>query len=389
MEKLIIPSLLDTDLYKLTMQNAVIKLFPEVDARYEFVNRGGTEFPDGFGKALEQQVYSMAVLKLQDYDADYLARACKFFDRTYIDFLRGYRFNPNEVFISQNGGKLSIIIEGPWYRTILWEVPLMALISELYFEMTNQGYDYTPETVERNANKGRLMYRKKFNVADFGTRRRRSLVNHRRVLQALTVFGHQNFVGTSNVMLAREFGLKPIGTMAHEWIQFHAAAYGFTNANRMALDNWAKVYRGALGIALTDTFTTENFFGNFDMYLSKLFDGVRHDSADPFEFGEKTIEHYKSMGIDPLSKTIVFSDSLTVEKADAINDAFCERIKCSFGIGTSLTNDVGVKPLNMVIKLFAAKLNGRWVDTVKLSDTPGKHTGNKEVIERCKAELGV
>lgn len=389
MNKLIICSLLDNDLYKLTQQNVVIKLFPNVDVRYEFVNRGKTEFPEGFGVALEKQVYAMSSLSFHDYDLDYLSRTCYYFDRTYIDFLKGSRLNHKDVTISQNGGELSIIIEGPWYRTILWEVPLMALISELYFEMTNQICEYTGEMAEKIAEKGRIIHSNNMKVADFGTRRRYSLDNHHRVIKFLTCFGQENFVGTSNLMLAREFNIKPIGTMAHEYIQFHAAFYGFAQANRMALDNWSKVYRGALGIALTDTFTSDNFYDNFDLYLSKLFDGVRHDSADPFEFGEKTISHYKKMGIDPMSKTIVFSDGLTIEKAVEIYKYFEKKIKCSFGIGTSLTNDVGFKALNMVIKMFATKINGRWIDTVKLSDTPGKHTGNPVTIERCKQDLAI
>ena len=389
MSRIIIPSLIDTDAYKLSMQNAVIKLFQDADVRYEFVNRGKTQFPDGFADALEKQVFAMSAIAFYDYDMPFLREKCKFLDRTYLDFLRGYRFDPSEVSISQDGGELSIIIEGPWYRTILWEVPLMALISELYFEMTNQKMASLNAFDDRNEAKAKLIKDNRIYVADFGTRRRYSLDNQRRVVQNLIVHGGQYFVGTSNVMLARQFNIKPIGTMAHEWIQFHAAFYGFTQANRQSLNNWANVYRGALGIALTDTFTTDNFFQNFDMYLAKLFDGVRHDSGDPVVFGEKAIEFYRQNNINPMSKTIVFSDSLTVERAVEIAKIFENRIKFSFGIGTSLSNDVGFKALNMVIKLFAAKINGRWIDTIKLSDSPGKHTGNPVTIKRCQMELGV
>jgi len=228
-------------------------------------------------------------------------------------------------------------------------------------------------------------------VADFGTRRRFSHLNQYNVVDTLKIFGKEALVGTSNVYIAMQLEIKPIGTMAHEWIQFHAAKYGFERANVMAMENWAKVYRGDLGIVLTDTFTTKDFFRVFDKFYAKLFDGVRHDSGDPFEFGEKVIRHYEKLGIDPMSKVIIFSDGLTVEKALEIAKVFAGRIKVSFGIGTSLSNDVGVKPLNIVIKMFEVLIAfaQEWTQTIKLSDVEGKHTGKPEKINLCKTLLGV
>jgi len=374
------------------MQKAVFQLFPDVDAKFELVNRGKTKFPAGFARHLSNLVYDMGKLALTYEEAEFLHENCPYLGRAYIDFLKGYRFDSSEVTVAQVGSNLSVTISGPWYRTILWEVPLMAVISELYFRMTKQTGETWPVVLQKAQDKGNLMRANGLKVADFGTRRRFSHLNQYNVVDTLRIFGKEALVGTSNVYIAMQLEIKPIGTMAHEWIQFHAAKYGFERANVMAMENWAKVYRGDLGIVLTDTFTTKDFFRVFDMFYAKLFDGVRHDSGDPFEFGEKVIAHYKKLGIDPTNKVIIFSDGLTVEKAVEIAKAFAGRIKVSFGIGTSLSNDVGVKPLNIVIKMFAAMIDDtedRWIDTIKLSDVEGKHTGKPEKINLCKETLGV
>jgi len=385
-------SILDTDSYKLSMQKAVFQLFPDVDARFELVNRGKTKFPQRFASRLRGEVYEMGNLALTYEEAEFLQENCPYLGRAYIDFLKGYRFDSSEVTIAQVGGNLSVTISGPWYRTILWEVPLMATISELYFHMTGKETEACGIILEKATKKANMMRKYGIKVGDFGTRRRYSFLNHSAVVSTLDQIGKEAFVGTSNVYLAMLYGLKVIGTQAHEWIQFHAAMYGVERANVMAMENWAKVYRGDLGIVLTDTFTTKDFFRCFDMYYAKLFDGVRHDSGDPMKFGEAVIKHYENLGIDPKSKVIIFSDGLTVEKAVEIYKVFAGRIKVSFGIGTSLSNDVGVKPLNIVIKMFAVMLDDtedRWIDTVKLSDVKGKHTGNPRTIELYKEILGV
>ena len=387
----IIQSILDTDLYKLTMQNAVLQLFPKAKAQFELVNRGKTQFPIGFDKELKKQIVFMSKLALSDEEGIFLNEKCPFLGEAYVDFLRGYRFNPDEVMVTQRGGDLSVVITGPWYRTILWEVPLMAVISELYFRMTKQTGEDWAVVLQKAQDKGNLMRANGLKVADFGTRRRFSHLNQYNVVDTLKIFGKEALVGTSNVYIAMQLEIKPIGTMAHEWIQFHAAKYGFERANVMAMENWAKVYRGDLGIVLTDTFTTKDFFRVFDKFYAKLFDGVRHDSGDPFEFGEKVIRHYEKLGIDPMSKVIIFSDGLTVEKALEIAKVFAGRIKVSFGIGTSLSNDVGVKPLNIVIKMFEVLIAfaQEWTQTIKLSDVSGKNTGDFNTINLCKTLLGV
>ncbi len=383
--------ILDTDLYKLTMQQAVCQLYPRAKARYDFINRGGTPFPPGFDKELSAHIREMGELRLTAEEKAWLADRCAYFHPVYLDLLESYRFNPDEVHIAQRGGGLTVSIEGYWYTSILWEVPLMSLISELYFEMTG-GKDkaYPGEKIHGlNLEKARFFRENGIRVVDFGTRRRFSYENHRRLIPDL-MRAEEYLVGTSNVHLAQLYDLAPVGTQAHEWFQFHSAKYGFRMANQTALQRWIDAYKGDLGIALTDTFGTENFFHAFDTYFAKVFDGIRQDSGDPFEFLESALAHYRSLNIDPSSKTFVFSDSLNLELAKAIHDACAGEVKDLYGIGTFLTNDVGVKPLNIVIKMVACqpfKGSDRWVDAIKISDDSGKHTGDRDAVELARRTL--
>ncbi|MEE3112119.1 MAG: nicotinate phosphoribosyltransferase [Pseudomonadota bacterium] len=385
-------SLLDNDFYKITMQNAVIKRFPYAHARYAFINRGEHAFPEGFGEALRGEVDRMATLRLSDEEKRYLQTTCPYLDPTYLDFLAGFRYDPSEVTIEQQGSELSVVMEGPWYRTILWEVPLMALISELWYHLRGVGVSEDDEALieQRTREKIELYRQHGLKIAEFGTRRRFSFAVHDRVVKALRHYGGEAFSGTSNVLLAMRHGVKPIGTHAHEWFMFHGARFGFKMANSLALEHWVDVYRGDLGIALTDTFTTRAFFESFDKKFAKLFDGVRHDSGDPIEFADATIAHYQRLGINPLSKTIIFSDALTPEKVERIR-AFCQgRIGMAFGIGTNFTNDIGVAPMNMVIKMVEARPEGQgWLPVVKLSDVPTKNTGDPEMIALAKKVLSM
>ncbi|HAZ98058.1 nicotinate phosphoribosyltransferase [Halomonas sp. CnH100-B] len=385
-------SLLDNDFYKITMQNAVIKRFPYAHARYAFINRGEHAFPEGFGEALRGEVDRMATLRLSDEEKRYLQTTCPYLDPTYLDFLAGFRYDPSEVTIEQQGSELSVVMEGPWYRTILWEVPLMALISELWYQLRGVSVSEDDEALieQRTREKIELYRQHGLKIAEFGTRRRFSFAVHDRVVKALRHYGGEAFSGTSNVLLAMRHGVKPIGTHAHEWFMFHGARFGFKMANSLALEHWVDVYRGDLGIALTDTFTTRAFFESFDKKFAKLFDGVRHDSGDPIEFADATIAHYQRLGINPLSKTIIFSDALTPEKVERIR-AFCQgRIGMAFGIGTNFTNDIGVAPMNMVIKMVEARPEGQgWLPVVKLSDVPTKNTGDPEMIALAKRILSL
>ena len=386
---MIIKHFTDNDLYKFTMQYGVVSLFPSDVVRYKFTNRGGDLFPEGFDESLRQEVNSMAELKLTKEEHQFLKEKCYYLPSAYLDFLAGYKFDPNEVKISQKDGILDVTIEGYWYRTILWEVPLMAIISELFFKLTGAKPYSKEQRVKAADDKMKIYSGLGLKIADFGTRRRYSFENHDDVVDTLNHYAPDTFVGTSNVYLAMKYNTTPIGTHAHEWFMFHAAKFGYKIANKLALENWVKTYRGDLGIALSDTFTTEVFFQDFDTLYAKLFDGVRHDSGSPLEFADKTIAHYKKLRINPLSKTIVFSDALNPDMVKQIVDYCKGRIGMSFGIGTNFTNDVGVKPLNMVIKIDTVLVNGKWTKVVKLSDNPIKHTGGAEAVELAKKSLGI
>lgn len=388
----IIKSILDTDLYKLTMQMAVVKKFPRAKARYAFINRGNTQFPDGFGEELRKQIKHMEELSLSKDEKEFLRENADYFDPTYLDFLYGYRFNSSEVGIIQKEGDLEVYPEGYWHRSILWEVPVMAIISELYFKMTGQEPYDEGKREQNNLNKKNRLKLNGVKYADFGTRRRFSYKVQDELVKLFA--GRRSdgsFVGTSNVHLAQKYNTKMIGTHAHEWFMFHGAKYGFKMGNELSLEHWVDVFRGDLGIALPDTFTTDAFFKVFDKKFSKLFDGVRHDSDNFFDFTDKTINHYNKLNIDPLTKTIVYSDGLTTDTAIEATNYSRGKIKSSCGIGTHFTNDVGVKPLNIVIKMVDAKpedSNG-WIPTIKLSDVSGKNTGDKKMIENCKYVLNI
>lgn len=376
----------DNDLYKFTTMNAIQKRFPDAEVVYRFVNRGKVKFPEGFADALEKEVQSMRNLILTPEEEAYMRKKCYFFDSVFFDLLKGFRFNPDEVRISQHGGNLEVEIRGLWYRTVLWEVPVMAIISELYFKMTGQAAQCAEEIAFEKA--------KRFvnigaEISEFGTRRRFSFVVHDQVINILKNEMGTYLKGTSNVYFGMKYNLTPIGTHPHEWFMYHGAHYGYRAANERGLANWVEVYEGNLGIALTDTYTTDNFFQSFDTKYTKLFDGLRWDSGDPFQFTEKALKHYAQHRIDPTTKTIVYSDALDFENVKKIRDYVNGRIHDVYGIGTYLTNDAGVKPLNMVIKLFECKPKGfnEFLPTVKLSDTDGKHTGEAKEVELCLSVL--
>lgn len=383
-------SILDNDFYKITMQNAVVKLFPGSIVKYEFINRGKHQFPEGFDKALREAVNKMAELKLTKEEKRFMARTCPYIDLPYLDFLEGYHYDPSEVKIHQEGSELSVTVEGLWYRTILWEVPLLALISELHYEMNHMERDSNEVVMSKTLEKADALAKLGVNFAEFGTRRRHSHKVQNLVMEALMQKKDSTFIGTSNVHFAMKYGVKPIGTHAHEWFMFHAAEYGFKMANELALEHWVDVYRGDLGVALSDTYTTDVFFQQFDKKFAKLFDGVRHDSGDPLEFADKTIAHYQKHGINPLFKYIIFSDGLNLEKVEEITNYCSGKIGISFGIGTNLTNDVGLKPMNIVMKLIGVQApNKELIPTVKLSDEHGKYTGDPKMIELAKEFLRI
>ena len=386
-----IKSILDNDLYKFTMQLAVLELFPKSEAEYRFTNRGHQRFSTEFVEELERVIHEdISKLTLTEEEYRWLSEHCPYLKPMYLEYLKNFRFNPDEVKVCLTREKdLDIRIRGPWHSTILWEVILMAAVSELYFTTIekewkeNSKNGCTLESVitayeEKTLEFGKVLEVNNCFFSEFGTRRRRSFELHDHVIK--TLFNIQTLTGTSNVYLAKKYGLKAIGTIGHEWIMGTSALVGLRHANRFAFENWVKVYNGDLGIALTDTFGSGAFFKDMDLKLSKIYDGFRHDSGDPYKFVDRVIEHYRKMGIDPMKKVIVFSDALDADSTIGLKKYSEGKINCSFGIGTSLTNNSAFfresPPLNMVIKLHS--ING--IPVVKLSDSTEKETGERDAL---------
>ena len=370
---MIIKSLLDTDLYKFTMMQVVLHHFPGAQVEYQFRCRTpGVDFAPHL-EAIAQAVADLYKLRFQDEELAYL-RSLRFMKSDYVDFLALFQFNDKYIQVGKGAapGELAITIRGPWLHTILYEIPVLAIVSEVYLARTQPNADLA-EGRRRLAAKLALLRQVEqaldFKVSDFGTRRRFSLAWQDEIIGTLKREIPQYFAGTSNVLLAMKHGVTPLGTMAHEYMQAcQALGPRLRDSQIFAFDVWAKEYRGDLGIAIADTYGTDAFLRDFDMYFCKLFDGARHDSGDPFAWGEKLVAHYQKNRVDPRTKTLIFSDQLSFPLAIEIARRFHGRARTSFGIGTNLTNDLGFEPINIVIKM--TECNGQPV--AKVSDAPGK-----------------
>ena len=389
----IIQSVLDTDLYKFTTSYAYSKLYPRAYGQFRFIDRGKTTYPQGFAEELKKELQEMSKLALTKDEASFLYRELPYLPPTYIDFVRGFRFDPEEVKVEQDAeGHLSIIAEGLLYRVTLWETPILALVSELYYKMLGAQPDmeYTERTI---ISKARKLAEHGITFSMFGMRRRFSAAIEDRVTELLKEHAAGYLFGTSNVYYAYKHGLRVSGTHPHEWIQFHGAMFGYKMANYMAMEDWINVYDGDLGTVLTDTYTTDVFMRNFSKKHAMLFTSLRHDSGDPLQFTEKVIARYRELRVDPTIKYIIFSDGLDPERTIEIANYCKGRIGASFGIGTNFSNDVGngVRPMNIVMKLWKCKMTEkeRWNPCVKLSDVDGKHTGEPEEIELAQRTLGL
>ena len=389
----IIQSVLDTDLYKFTTSYAYSKLYPRAYGQFRFIDRGKTTYPQGFAEELKKEIQEMSKLALTKDEASFLYRELPYLPPTYIDFVRGFRFDPEEVKVEQDAeGHLSIIAEGLLYRVTLWETPILALVSELYYKMLGAQPDmeYTERTI---ISKARKLAEHGITFSMFGMRRRFSAAIEDRVTELLKEHAAGYLFGTSNVYYAYKHGLRVSGTHPHEWIQFHGAMFGYKMANYMAMEDWINVYDGDLGTVLPDPYTTDVFMRNFSKKHAMLFTSLRHDSGDPLQFTEKVIARYRELRVDPTIKYIIFSDGLDPERAIEIANYCKGRIGASFGIGTNFSNDVGngVRPMNIVMKLWKCKMTEkeRWHPCVKLSDVDGKHTGEPEEIELAQRTLGL
>ncbi|MFA7219763.1 MAG: nicotinate phosphoribosyltransferase [Synergistaceae bacterium] len=396
-DKPIITSMLDDDMYKFCMQQAFMELFPNAIGSYRFNNRGNHRFNQDFVDSLNYQIQEcMPALKVTDAEIEWFSSVSPFLKPWYLEALRNFRYDPNgvEVRLSEDNN-LIWETKGLVREKMMWEVKMMATISELYFKLIDTDWNMNGQEDLARGKANDLSENNCFFI-DFGTRRRRSYHTQDMVVRNMRDFSPENvkpnfkggFTGTSNVHLSHKYGLIPKGTQAHEFFQAMQALEGVRNSNYYAMNNWVRVYNGSLGIALPDTLGTEQFLKNFGLRYAKLFDGVRWDSGDPYWFTDIMLNHYRGLGIDPLSKTIIYSNALDVKKAIEIRK-YCEgKIKSSFGIGTFFTNDFNKtsspaevsKALNMVIKLWSVND----IPVVKLSDDKGKEMGDSDAVRVAK-----
>lgn len=380
-----IRSILDTDLYKLTMQHAVLEKFPNAYVTYEFKSRKSTPVNDAFISLFIKKLAQMDQLKCNDDEIEYV-RSLNLFSPAYIEYLRNFRFNSKNVDITVKSLDLkdiSIKPKGLWRDEILWEVPILALISECYYETVDTNWNMDGQK-EKTYNKGQKLNDNSCSFSDFGTRRRRSFEVQNLVVNELKNFS--SFNGTSNVLLAKNYNVPAIGTVAHEWTMGISGLVSLNRANKFALQYWNDVYKGKLSVALPDTFGTEAFLKDFDLNFARMYD-VRQDSGCPFEFTDKIIKHYSLLGINPMYKSITFSDGLNVDSTIEIKKYCNDKINSKFGIGTHLTNDFENSPaLNIVMKLknIAEKEFETPTEVVKLSDVSTKATGDKDAVRIAK-----
>lgn len=371
---MIIESLLDTDLYKFTMQQCVLHQFPWADAEYRFKCRSANVDLTPYIDEINAELDHLCGLYFTEDELAYLG-SLRFMKSDFSEFLSLFHLKRKYITVTRSADYpcgIDITVKGPWLHTILFEIPVLAIVNEVYFRNQYPDLDET-EGLKRLNDKIELLLAEPnpegLHISDYGTRRRFSKAWQRVVLTTMQARLGGIFTGTSNVMYAKELGLTPHGTMAHEFLQAcQALGPRLRDSQVFAFEKWAKEYRGDLGIALSDVYGMDPFLRDFDMFFCKLFDGARHDSGDPFIWGERMIEHWRQNRCDPKTKSLIFSDALTVPKAIELYRRFHGRVKVAFGIGTNLMNDRGPQPLNVVMKMV--KANGQPV--AKISDAPEK-----------------
>lgn len=381
-------SILDTDLYKFTTSYAYIKLFPYAMGTFAFTDRDETEYSEDFLSELKSAIKSLAEVRLTEEEKDYMYAHCRFIPLVYWEWLSSFRFEPEKINVYLDDKKhLHMEVTDFLYKVTLYEVPLLAIVSEIKNKYSGHKVD-REYVLSRLKEKVELSNQNKMPFSEFGTRRRFSYEVQELVIDYLKK-NSLYCTGTSNCHLAMKYNMLMMGTHPHEWFMFHGAQFGYKHANYMALENWVNVYDGDLGTALSDTYTSDSFLSNFSRKQAKLFDGVRCDSGDEFEFIDRLIARYQELGIDATTKTIIFSNALDFEKALRIYNYCSGKIRCAFGIGTNLTNDTGYKPSNIVMKLTQCKMNKNqeWRECIKLSDDLGKHLGSGTEVDACLHEL--
>lgn len=396
----LVNSILDTDLYLFSMSWAYIKMYPEAEGTLEFIDRGNTSYTEDFLQDLKIAIAELSQLKLSDHERDAaFKKTGQWIPIVYWEWLQSFRFDPEKIKIdlipdsTDNSKKcLKVSVTDKLYKTVLYEVHLLAIISELRHKMIGNTINLS-RYISNLDKKIDMSNQHQLRFGDMGTRRRYSASLHEEVIRRLKERSTY-FTGTSNVYLAIQFDLPVIGTMAHSWIQFHAAQYGYRNANYQMMEAWMQVYDGNLGCALTDTLTNSVFFDNFSRKHALLFRQIRHDSGDPYLYVMKAIARYRELGIDPTSKTIVFSNALDFPTYKDIADYCKGRIGCVAGIGTNLTCDVsefGFKAANIVMKMTECRMNSKKnvIKTIKISDDLGKAMGDPKELKLASDTLNL
>lgn len=383
-----VQNIFDTDLYKFTTSYAYMKLYPDAEGTFSFCDRNDTVYTPEQYMQIQKAINALGELSMPYIPMSWFEENIPFIPLFYWEWLSSFQFEPHKVDVKYDSktGHITIEVTDKLYKVTLYEIPILCIMAGIL----NYGYSYDKdEMIAKLQSKIKLAEDNGVYFSEFGTRRRFSYEVQETVMNYLSTT--KNCTGTSNVWFAYLFNMKPMGTHPHEWFMFHGAQFGYQHANYLALEAWMQVYNGDLGIALTDTYTTDVFFKNFSMLHAKTFDGIRQDSGDEYKFTDKVISRYNELGINPKNKTIVFSNGLNFEKAVEINNYCKDKIIARFGIGTNLTNDVGCKAPNIVMKLIRCKMTSKSEnrDCIKLSDDFGKHMGNPDEIKRALATLNI
>ena len=394
--KQIVTHFTDNDLYTFTCQYYILEQYPRSEVEYTFFDRNGTCYPKGFAELLREQIDRMAEVVITDEEINFMRSKCYFLPLWYFTFLRGFRFNPKEVSISQDKeGHLDVSVKGKWFSAIMWEMPILSTVSELMHILKGDLEKYDPALEEERAReKARQIFGGGLTLGDMGTRRRFSFDHQDMVVRVMKEEYDKCswsgvFTGTSNVWLAMKYGTTCLGTMSHQLISFEETVSGVFECNFNVMKKFSDVYDGDNGIYLYDCFGDKVFFNNLSKRMAMMYKGLRVDSGKEEDQLEKIIEKYRALGIDPATKQVVFSNGLNIERALEIHKMCAGRVQDSYGVGTFLTCDVtGCEPMNIVVKLTHGRIteSREWHDCVKLSCDKGKTLGNPL---KCKYLLEV
>ncbi|MCF0177073.1 MAG: nicotinate phosphoribosyltransferase [Bacteroidales bacterium] len=388
----------DNDLYTFTCQYYILKTYPRAEVEYTFSDRNNTCYPKGFAELLQQQIDGMVSVVITEDEIGYMREKCPYLPLWYFTFLRGFRFNPAEVKLGQDDeGHLNITVTGKWFSTIMWEMPILASVSELLHTLNGDVERYDAKLEEQRAReKSEEIFGSSLTLGDMGTRRRFSFAHHEMVVRAMAdVYNSRQwpgkFTGTSNVWLAMKYKLSPLGTMSHQLISFEENVSGLFECNFNVMKKFSDVYDGDNGIYLYDCFGDKVFFSNLSKRMAMMYKGLRVDSGNEEQQLDMIIQKYQSLGIDPAGKQVVFSNGLNVKRAVEIHNYAAGRVQDSYGVGTFLTCDVtGCKASNIVVKLTKGRIteSREWHDCVKLSCDKGKHIGNPDKCSYLMSQIG-